>query len=114
MPKKITETEKYLVNMTKNAEDDLSEIVLSIAQYNPQTALKILEKIQTKINTLDHSPNKGAYVPELLYKNIRDYRQITELPWKIIYKVNDDIVYILAIMDLKRNLSDVLLKKLLN
>jgi len=113
MAKKIKEYEKYLVNMTQNAENDLNEIILYIAQNNPQTALKLLEKIQIKISTLDHSPYRGAYVPELLARNIKDYRQITESPWKIIYKVDDDIVNILAIIDSRRNLQDILVKKLL-
>jgi len=113
MAKKINEHEKYLVNMTQNAENDLNEIILFIAQNNPQNALKILEKIQAKINTLDHFPYRGAYVPELLARNIKDYRQITESPWKIIYKVDDDVANILAIIDSRRNLQDILIKKLL-
>jgi toxin ParE1/3/4 len=113
MAKKIKEHEKYLVNMTQNTENDLNEIILFIAQNNPQTALKILERIQAKINTLDHFPYRGAYVPELLARNIKEYRQITEPPWKIIYKVDDDVVNILAIIDSRRNLQDILVKKLL-
>ena len=113
MAKKIEEHKKYLVNMTQNAENDLNEIILVIAQNNPQTALKILERIQAKIKTLDHFPYKGAYVPELLARNIKEYRQITESPWKIIYKVDDDVVNILAIIDSRRNLQDILVKKLL-
>jgi addiction module RelE/StbE family toxin len=113
MARRNNEPEKYIVNMTQNAENDLNEIVMFIAQNNPQTALKIMERIQAKINTLDHFPNRGAYVPELLSKNIKDYRQLTESPWKIIYRVDDGNVYILAIIDSRRNLQDVLIKKLL-
>jgi addiction module RelE/StbE family toxin len=113
MAKKIKEHEKYLVNITKNAEDDLNEIIQFIAQNNPQNAIKIMEKIQAKVKTLDHSPNRGGYVPELLTKNIKGYRQIIESPWKIIYKVDNDIVNILAIIDSRRNLQDILVKKLL-
>jgi len=113
MAKKTKEYEKYLVNMTQNAENDLNEIILFIAQHNPQNAIKIMEKIQAKINTLDHFPYRGSYVPELLIRNIKEYRQIIESPWKIIYKVDDDIVNILAIIDSRRNLQDILIKKLL-
>jgi len=104
---------KYTVNITQNAENDLNEIILFIAQNNPQTAVKIMEKIQAKINTLDHFPNRGSYVPELLARKIKKYRQITEAPWKIIYKVDGEIVNILAIIDSRRNLQDILIKKLL-
>jgi len=113
MAKKGKEYEKYVVNMTGNAENDLNDIIMFIAQNNPQNALKILEKIQAKINTLDHFPCRGAYVPELLARNIKDYRQITEPPWKIVYRVDDQIVNILAIIDSRRNLQDILIKKLL-
>jgi len=111
--KRTEEQEKYTVNFTQNAENDLNEIILFIAQNNPQTAIKIMEKIQAKINTLDRFPNRGCYVPELLAKNIKEYRQITEAPWKIIYKVEDKIVNILAIIDSRRNLQDILIRKLL-
>jgi len=113
MSKKIKEYEKYLVNMTHNAENDLNGIVMFIAKNNPHNALKMLEKIQAKINALDHSPYRGTYVPELLAKSIKNYRQIIESPWKFIYKIDEDIVNILAILDSSRNLSDILVKKLL-
>jgi len=104
---------KYIVNITQNAENDLDEIITFIAQNNPQIAIKILEKIQAKIKTLDHFPNRGGYVPELLAKNIKDYRQIIESPWKIVYKVDNNIVNILTIIDSRRNLQEILIRKLL-
>ena len=113
MAKRTREYEKYVVNVTQNAENDLNEIILFIAQNNPQTAIKIMEKIQAKIKTLDHFPNRGGYVPELLARNIKGYRQIIEAPWKIISKVDDEIVNILAIIDSRRNLQDILIRKLL-
>ena len=105
--------EKYVVNMTQTAENDLNDIIMFIAQNNPQTAIKIMERLQAKISTLDHFPNRGAYVPELLARNIKEYRQIIEAPWKIIYKVDKKTVNILTIIDSRRNLYDILVKILL-
>jgi len=113
MAKKTREYDKYLVNITQNAENDLNEIIMFIAKNNPQNAVKIMGKIQTKINTLDHFPYRGSYVPELLIRNIKDYRQLIESPWKIIYRIDDNIVNILTIIDSRRNLQDILIKKLL-
>jgi addiction module RelE/StbE family toxin len=107
------EYEKYNVNITQSAEKDLNEIIEYIAENNPQTALRIMERIQKKIKTLYRFPNKGGYVPELLAKNIKDYRQITETPWRIIYKVENNNVNILTIVDSRRNLQDILISKLL-
>ena len=89
--------EKYTVNITQNAENDLDEIISYISRNNPQTALKILKKLQDRIQTLDHFPYKGGYVPELLQKNI---------------KVEDKIVNILTVIDSRRNIQDILIKKL--
>jgi plasmid stabilization system protein ParE len=113
MAKKTSDYKKYIVKITQNAENDLNEIVEYIAQNNPRTALVKMEKIYAKIKTLDHFPNRGSYVPELLARNIKDYRQITEDPWKIYYKVNKNIVNIMAIIDSRRNLKDILINKLL-
>ena len=111
--KKPKKYKKYNVNITQNAENDLNEIVTYIGQNNPQTALKIMERIQKKINTLYRFPNRGGYVPELLSKNIKDYRQLVDDPWEIIYKIVDDNVTILTIIDSRRNLQDILINKLL-
>jgi addiction module RelE/StbE family toxin len=107
------EIKKYDVNITQSAEKDLNEMIEYISQNNPQIALEILERIQNKIRTLDHFPYRGGYVPELLKKNIKDYRQLLETPWKIIYKVENEQVNILTIIDSRRNLQDILIKKLI-
>ena len=107
------ELEKYTVNITQNAENDLNEIISYISRNNPQTALKILKKLQDRIQTLDHFPYRGGYVPELLQKNIKDYRQLIESPWRIIYKVEDKIVNILTVIDSRRNIQDILIEKLI-
>jgi addiction module RelE/StbE family toxin len=105
--------EQYTVNITANAKKDLREIVSYIARDNPRTAVKILKKIESKINTLDHFPYRGGYVPELLKRNIKDYRQLLESPWRIIYKIDKDIVNVLLTVDSRRNVQDVLIERLI-
>jgi len=106
-------TKTYTVNITQNAEDDLDEIILYIAQDNPQTALKILDKLQKRILSLKNFPERGRWVPELLDKNIKDYRELIESPWRIIYRIDDNDIYILMVIDGRRNVGDILMKKLM-
>jgi len=113
MAKETKEPAKYSAVMTQSAENDLNEIITITARDNPRTALETMEKLQAKINTLNNSPNRGTNIPELLARNIPDYRQLMEEPWKIIYKVEEKTVNILAIIDSRRNLQDVLIRKLL-
>ena len=105
--------EHYIVKITKSAKNDIRSIVSFIAKNNPQTAVKILERIEAKINTLSYFPNKGGYVPELLKRNIKEYRQVLESPWRIIYRVNKNIVTVLVVIDSRRNTQDILLQRLL-
>ena len=109
----VEKTKQYTVNITVNAKNDLRNIISFIAQNNPQTALKILSRIEAKINTLDHFPNRGGYVPELLKRNIKEYRQLIESPWRIIYTVDDNIVNVLVIIDSRRNVQDILIQRLI-
>ncbi|MHB9294246.1 hypothetical protein Holit_03371 [Hollandina sp. SP2] len=68
----IEEIKEYSVTVTQTAENDLDEIILYIAEDNVQIALKILDKLQNRINTLKYFPGKGRRVPELLDKNIKN------------------------------------------
>ena len=104
---------QYSVIVSKSAKSDLREIIKFISKENPMNALKILKKIEDRIISLNHFPERGAYVPELLKYNIKDYRQLIESPWKIIYKINGDIVDVLIIIDSRRNTQDILVEKLI-
>jgi len=41
------------------------------------------------------------------------YRELISSPWRIMYKVDSDTVYIMAIFDSRQNVEDLLLQKLL-
>ncbi|MCL2245294.1 MAG: type II toxin-antitoxin system RelE/ParE family toxin [Treponema sp.] len=110
MPEKI---KKFIVNINKTAKNDLREIIKYISKNNPMNGLSILKRIEEKISTLDHFPERGGYVPELIKNNIKDYRQLIESPWRIIYKINDNIVNVLLIIDSRRNAEDILIERLI-
>jgi toxin ParE1/3/4 len=103
----------YTVNVNKTAKNDLREIINYIAKNNPINALNMLKRIEDRINTLNHFPERGGYVPELLKNNIKDYRQLIESLWRIIYKIDNDIVNILLLIDSRRNTQDILVEKLI-
>jgi addiction module RelE/StbE family toxin len=110
MPEKI---KKFIVNVNKTAKNDLREIIKFISKNNTMNGLNILKRIEEKISTLDHFPERGGYIPELLKNNIKDYRQLIESPWRIIYKINDNVVNVLLIIDSRRNTEDILIERLI-
>jgi plasmid stabilization system protein ParE len=88
------------------------EIVDYIAEDNPVAATKILDKIEHAINQLDMFPTRGHVVHELERYGYSLYREIVISPWRVIYKIDQDIVYILVVIDGRRDVESILLKKL--
>jgi len=74
----------------------------------------IYKKLREKAQSSHFFPLKGRIVPELQVEGIVHYREIIVSPWRIIYKVGSDTVYIMSIIDSRQNLDDLLLKKILS
>ncbi|MBD3336823.1 MAG: plasmid stabilization protein [Candidatus Eisenbacteria bacterium] len=102
----------YEVLWAAAAELDLLRIAEYIAQDDPRTALKILNKIKTRTARLEHSPKRGRIVPELLKHGISRYREVVIRPWRVLYRIEDTKVYIVSVIDGRRNVEDVLLERL--
>lgn len=95
------------------AESDLTEIIEYIMQNNPATAHELFKKIKIKTENLALLPDRGRIVPELLSQGISLYREIIISPWRVIYRIADKTVFILAVIDSRRNVEDVLLEHLI-
>jgi len=95
------------------AQRDLLNIIDYIAIDSKQNARNIVKKIRENASNLNMMPEKGRIVPELDFYNIRTYREIIESPWRIIYRIEDNKVHILAVIDGRRNVEDVLLQRFL-
>jgi hypothetical protein len=52
-------------------------------------------------------------VPELQKEGITIYRELVVPPWRIIYKIDNDTVYIMALFDSRQNVEEILLQKLI-
>ncbi len=105
--------EIYQLKWTQNAKNDLLEIVKYIKKDSPLAAKDIYLKIRTKAKSSNFFPLKGRVVPELKKEGITIYRELVCTPWRIIYKIGDNTVYIMAILDSRRNVEELLLQKLL-
>ena len=102
------------VVITKNAKLELIEIVDYIStRSSSNTGRKIYSEIKEKIKVLRSFPESGRIIPELEDVNILDYKEIIASPWRIIYEIKRGKLYILTIIDGRRNIEDILLKKFL-
>jgi toxin ParE1/3/4 len=105
----------FAVLLTNDAARDLDEIYDFIALHAaPQKAVYALEQIEKAFFRLSESPERGAHPKELLLLGIREYREVFFKPYRIIYRVTDKNVYVLLIVDGRRDLQLLLQRRLLD
>ena len=107
-------TKRYDVIWPNIAENDLKNIVEYIADDSPPNALKIFKSIKKKASSLYTFPERGRIVPELRDQGILQYRELVMSPWRILYRISGKSVLVLSVLDSRRNIEDVLLKRLTN
>ena len=106
--------EKYDITWSNVAENDLKGIVQYIAEDSPSNALKILNRIKNRASSLYSFPERGRIVPELRDQGILQYRELVISPWRILYRISEKTVLVLSVLDSRRNIEDILLKRLTN
>ncbi len=100
----------FTVKWTATAEYDLDSIIGFIAEDSIDEALKIVERMRKKAVGLHVLPERGrVVVPELKEQGIILYREIIIAPWRMICRISGQTVYVLAVLDARRNLEDILL-----
>jgi len=104
---------KFKVEWTNSAQVDLVEIIEHIARETPKTARNCFKKIKAESERLKTLPEQGRYVPELEKQNLLLYRELIVVPWRLIYKISGQNVYVFAVFDSRQNIEDILLKRLL-
>jgi plasmid stabilization system protein ParE len=105
--------EKFFIKWAAPARDDLEEIVEYIAQTNTAYAAHVLDKIELAVKNLHASPKRGRIVPELESYGYVLYREIILDCWRIMYKIENDTAYIMTAIDGRRNVEDIILKKII-
>lgn len=101
----------YEIIWARVAENDLKEIIEYIAFDSPVNALRILKKINNKASSLYTMPERCRIVPELKDQGVMQYRELIVPPWRIMFRISEIKVYILSVLDSRRNIEDILLKR---
>ena len=102
----------FQVLWTEAARLDLERIVELIAEENPANAFTALQQVERRCQALAVLPERGRIVPELRDVDILIYRELIEGPWRIIYRYDAGRVHVTAVLDARRDLSSILLERL--
>jgi toxin ParE1/3/4 len=105
---------RYKVLWSNVAERDLIGIIEYIAADDPANASRVFRKIRQRASNLYSFPQRGCILPELRDQGISQYRELVMPPWRVIYRISEKAVYLLAVLDSRQNIEDILLKRLIN
>jgi plasmid stabilization system protein ParE len=108
----VPKRQRYKVRWTHAACQDLESIVEFIARDNISIAIGVLNKVRKTASKLETLPERGRIVPELAVVGLRIYREMICPPWRIIYRISDPGVFVMAVIDSRRNVEDILLERL--
>ncbi len=109
------ETERFGVELTQGAEDDLEAVYdYLVENRSVGEAEKLLEAFLGAVDTLEHFPLRGGVPKELDALGIREFRQILLAPYRLIYRVAGTKVIIMVIADGRRDMQALLERRLLS
>jgi toxin ParE1/3/4 len=105
---------KFEVLLTEGAEQDLEAIHDYIADFDcVANANYMLDQLMAVVDSLSRFPERGSYPKELVALGIKEYRQTSSKPYRVIYRVIDSQVVIYLIADGRRDMQSVLARRLL-
>jgi plasmid stabilization system protein ParE len=100
----------FHVRWTPEAEEDAAGI---LDWFDDQIdANKVLNQFEKRARSLETLPSRGRIVPELKRIGIATYREVFWKPWRMLYKIDEETVWIVAILDARRDLTDLLHERL--
>ncbi len=83
------------VQWTNNAIDQLVNIYEYISLNSPTYAMRMVDRLTRRSEQIADQPLSGRKVPEY---DVEDVRELIEKPYRIIYRVQQDKIDVLAII----------------
>ncbi|MFZ1281982.1 MAG: type II toxin-antitoxin system RelE/ParE family toxin [Ignavibacteriaceae bacterium] len=90
------------INWTKEAMINLQQIEDYISSDNPNTAIRLIDKLISLANDLSNFPQKGRIVPELSIDRIRE---IIYKNYRLVYVIKKSSITILTVFESHKLLS---------
>ncbi len=101
------------VLLTEDALRDLGDIYTYIAENDSQAhAERVLDRIEEVVESLADHSQRGSCPKELLVLGMRDYRQVFFKPYRVIYRVIGQRVYVYVVTDGRRDMQTLLARRL--
>ena len=87
---------------TEHAVDQLGAIAQSVGVASPVYADRIVDRIVLRLRQAQAYPESGRRVPEA---PTLDIRELIEFPYRLIYRVRDETIEVLAVIHGRQDLA---------
>ncbi len=105
---------RYRVRLTEDAEQDLVDIYRYIALHDSmENADYVLDQLESLCSRLTDLPERGHVPPELDRIGVTNYREVNFKPYRVIYEVIRQDVFIHCILDGRRDMPSLLERRLI-
>ncbi len=105
---------RYRVRVIEDAEQDLIDIyTYAAANDSGEKAEFLLDQLQILCLSLDKLTTRGHFPPELERIGVTTYRQVHFKPYRVIYQISGQDVYIHCVLDGRRDMQSLLERRLL-
>lgn len=94
---------EWRVRWSVAARRDLLAIAQYIASESPLAAVDVLDRLRTRAESLDRLPRRGRHIAGVVGERGREYREVVEAPWRILYWIAGSEVQIVAVVDGRRD-----------
>jgi plasmid stabilization system protein ParE len=95
------------IRWSARARRHLQALYDHIAADSPDNAARVVDRIVARLSQMETFPNSGRVVPEI---DFPVYRELIEPPYRIIYRVGRNAVFLVAIIHGSRILRPELLR----
>ncbi len=105
---------RYRVRVIEDAEQDLIGIYTYVAANDSGVKAEyVLDQLQTLCLSLDKLATRGHIPPELERIGVTTYRQVQFKPYRVIYPISGQDVYVHCVLDGRRDMQSLLERRLL-
>jgi toxin ParE1/3/4 len=105
---------KHQVIITFEAEKDILDIYDYIAKKDTlQNAEYVLDNLESLILSLEESPERGHYPPELSIQGIKEFKEVIFKPYRAIYEIIGSKVIVHLCVDGRRDMKTLLERRLI-
>jgi len=104
----------YQVVLAPDFIADLFELYQDLAfKDGKERAGSLISSLEQSTRRLENFPDRGHALPELSPLGIHDVQEITNGPYRIIYKILENAVHVLACIDGRRDVEQILIQRFL-